>query len=52
MTPVLRGLVRYESLLDGTVSLADLDRLNHCLMIQDENIRRYREALKDDAGRH
>lgn len=47
MVPVLRGMIRYESLTDGTVDLADIDRINFALQIHDENARRYREALKD-----
>lgn len=44
MRPVLRGLCQYESLLDGTLSIEDLARMNDALDVQDENEARYREA--------
>ena len=44
MRPVLRGACRYESLLDGTLSLGDIARINDALDVQDENERLYREA--------
>ena len=40
MRPVLRGCCRYESLKDGTLSLADIARLNDALDVFDENARR------------
>lgn len=46
MRPVLRGVCRYESLLDGTLDLCDLAFLNDALDVQDENERRYNEAVK------
>jgi len=48
MRPVLRGLCKYESLLDGTLDLCDLAVMNDALDIQDENQRRYDEAHKGD----
>jgi hypothetical protein len=44
--PVLRGCCRYESLIDGTLSLADVAKLNNALDVQDENERRFHEAQK------
>lgn len=44
MRPVLRGCCRYESLLDGTLTLEDVARMNAALDVQDENEHRYREA--------
>lgn len=44
MRPVLRGLCRYESLLDGKLDLADFLRMNDALDVQDENEARLREA--------
>jgi hypothetical protein len=44
MRPVLRQLCKYESLLDGSVDLADLARMNDALDVQDENERRARKA--------
>ncbi len=46
MRPVLRGMCRYESLLDGTLSLADIALMNDCIATVEENERRYREAVK------
>lgn len=40
MRPVLRGCCRYESLIDGSLSLTDLARLNDALDVFDENARR------------
>lgn len=50
MVPVLRGVVSYRDLLDGTVDIADIDRLNEAILIQDENQRRYRRALDESLG--
>lgn len=44
--PALRGCCRYESLLDGTLSLADVADLNDALDTQDENERRFRAFLE------
>ena len=46
MRPVLRGLCKYESLIDGTLDLADIALLNDALDVQEENEMRYREASK------
>lgn len=46
MRPVLRGLCKFESLIDCTLSLADLALMNDALDVQDENEMRYREANK------
>lgn len=43
--PVLRGVCRYESLIDGTLSLRDLARLNDALDVERENQARQRESL-------
>jgi len=45
MRPVLRGLCRYESLIDGTLDLFDVARMNEALDVNDENERRVNEAL-------
>jgi len=45
MRPVLRGLCRYESLIDGKLSLFDVARMNDAIDVQDENERRLHEAL-------
>lgn len=44
MRPVVRGLCRYESLIDGTLMLEDVGRMNDALDVVDENEQRYREA--------
>lgn len=38
--PVLAGCCRVESLLDGTLSLADIADLNDALDVREENERR------------
>jgi hypothetical protein len=40
MKPVMRGLCRYESLVDGTLSLFDLARMNEALDVESENSKR------------
>jgi hypothetical protein len=45
MRPVLRGLCKYESLINGTVDLLDIARMNEALDVTDENERRINEAL-------
>ena len=40
MRPVLNQMCLYESLLDGTLSLDDLSRMNEALDVQAENQRR------------
>jgi len=47
LRPALRGLCRYESLKDGTLDLADVALMNDALDVQDENERRYMEAMKE-----
>lgn len=41
--PVLAGCCRMESLMDGTLSLADIADLNDALDVRDENQRRAME---------
>lgn len=48
MRPVLSGLCRYESLKDGSVSLADLALMNDSLDARDENTRRFNAANRRD----
>lgn len=47
MRPVMRGHLRYESLLDGAVDLVDIARLNNCIDIYDENEERLRPEDKN-----
>lgn len=37
MRPVLRGMCRYESLLDTTVDLVDIALMNEAINVDDEN---------------
>ena len=46
LRPVLRGCCRYESIIDGTLSLADVALLNDALDVEAENEKRYYEAQK------
>ena len=45
MAPVLAGLCRYESLIDGRLGLLDLARLHEALAVRSENERRARELV-------
>ena len=40
LRPVLRGLCKYESLLDGVLRLVDIAKMNEALDIETENQRR------------
>jgi hypothetical protein len=42
MRPILRGLCKYESLLDGSIGLYDLSLMNEALDVEQENRRRLR----------
>lgn len=44
MRPVIRGMCRYESIIDGTLGLADFAEMNEALDCLEENERRFREA--------
>lgn len=44
--PVLRQLVRAESLLDGSVDLEYIALLNEAIDVEDENRRRFEKAVK------
>lgn len=46
MRPVLKGLCKYESIIDKTLSLGDIALLNDALDVQNENELRYSEANK------
>jgi hypothetical protein len=47
MRPVIEGLCQYESLIDGTLGLFDLARMNEALDVQNENEARAHEAMED-----
>ena len=40
MRPVMRGMVQYPHLLDGTLTLVDMARMNEAIDVQNENERR------------
>lgn len=40
LRPVLRGLCKYESLLDGVLRLVDIAKMNEALDIETENQQR------------
>jgi hypothetical protein len=47
MRPALEGIYLYESLVDGTLDLADVARMNEALNVRDENRSRYEEAARN-----
>ena len=40
LRPVLRGLCKYESLIDGSLDLLDIVKLNEAIDVESENQRR------------
>ena len=44
MRPVMRGFCRYESMLDGTLSLYDVAEINEAIDVLDENNHRVRQS--------
>lgn len=46
LRPVVHHLCRYESLLDGTLDLADLATLNELLDLEHENRRRLEDFYR------
>ncbi|HTB46483.1 MAG TPA: hypothetical protein VK741_22875 [Acetobacteraceae bacterium] len=46
MRPVLRGVYRMESLLDGTIDLEHVALAHHALDVEAENERRWQEAQR------
>ena len=48
LRPVLRGLCKYESLIDCTLNLADIAMMNDAIRVQDENAYRVQEASKNE----
>lgn len=51
MRPVLEGLCKYESLIDGTLGMFDLVRMNEALDVRDENRARLRDAMDRERNR-
>ncbi len=50
LTPVRRGMCRYESLLDGTLSLTDVALMNDLILAEGENESRAYKAAEDERG--
>lgn len=48
MRPVLEGCCKYESLIDGTLDLRDIARMNEALDVKYENEERYRKATQNE----
>lgn len=46
LRPVLEGLCKYESLIDGTLDIDDVARLNEALDVRAENQRRAELAAR------
>lgn len=46
LRPVINGLIKYESLLDGTLSIDDIALLNDALDVKIQNEELYNEAMK------
>ena len=46
LRPVLRGLIRYEALIDGTLDIADVALLNDAIDVENENEARLRRAAE------
>jgi hypothetical protein len=47
LAPVHAGMCRYESLIDGTLSLHDIARMTEFLDVRAENEARAQEAYRD-----
>jgi hypothetical protein len=47
MRPVVEGLCKYESLLDGTLDLEDIARMNDAISVKYENQERLRKAQEE-----
>ncbi len=47
MRPVLEGLCKYESLIDCTLDLADIAKMNDALDVKYENQNRYKKANEE-----
>ena len=50
LRPVKEGFCKYESLVDGTLALVDIKRMNDFIDVQNENEARYYEAQNN--GKH
>lgn len=50
LRPVLAGCCRFESLLDGTLSLTDIADANEAMDVKEENERRYQRMMARRQG--
>ncbi|MDW3684907.1 hypothetical protein RA280_24765 [Cupriavidus sp. CV2] len=50
MAPVMEGLCKYESLLDGTLSLEDVALMNDALAVRADNRAAARRMLEQNNG--
>jgi hypothetical protein len=50
MRPALEGICRYESLIDGSLDLGDVARMNEALDVRAENRARVQDAMEDRHG--
>lgn len=48
MRPVSKGYCKYESLLDCTLDMKDLARMNACIDVEIENENRLRKAQEQN----
>lgn len=46
LRPVIRGMIRYDSLKDCTINLYDISVMHDALDVVTENERRHQEATK------
>lgn len=46
LRPVVEGMCLYPSLIDGTLSLCDVARMNDAISVRNENQRRMEEAVR------
>jgi len=46
LRPVLAGMCHYESLINGTLDLADIAKMNDALDVRDENQERWQQIQK------
>jgi hypothetical protein len=47
LIPVHEGMCRYESLIDCTLDLSDIAKMNDSLLVRAENKERMRRALEE-----
>ncbi len=48
MRPVLAGMCNYESLINGSIHIEDIARMNDAIDVKDENERRYYERMNNE----